>query len=396
MRHLDLFSGIGCWALASQEVWPDREMVGFCEIDPFCQAVLTKHYPDVPIFGDVKTLCQDLIAASSSGISQATISSSALTATTVNTDLEYVLTKEIDILSASPPCQAASSAGRRKGTSDDRWLWDETLTILSRTRPRWAIFENVRGLLSLEGGLVFDDLLARMEKDGYEVLPFVAPAAGVGAPHQRARVWIVAHRKSEFGERQQRSGEEGGKSETKIGVRSGDARNADDPRLEGHRQSRQRADKRSARSAGRQSFADTEVGGRREEREDAGRSSGRDGTEGSGGLRPFDDARHASPDDRRERRDKRRGKSLRQKEQKATGTDLQDCRRDWGKPWQEVALERCVRDMDDGTPRRVARLPDGSTISEARLRREGLKAVGNAIVPAVAVEIMRAIKEADS
>jgi site-specific DNA-cytosine methylase len=59
MRHLDLFSGIGTWALASKEVWPDREMVGFCEIDPFCQAVLKKHFPNVPIYADIRTLAAD-------------------------------------------------------------------------------------------------------------------------------------------------------------------------------------------------------------------------------------------------------------------------------------------------------------------------------------------------
>jgi DNA (cytosine-5)-methyltransferase 1 len=59
MRHFCLFSGIGTWALASKEVWPDREMVGFCEIDPFCQAVLNKHFPDVPIYADIRTLAAD-------------------------------------------------------------------------------------------------------------------------------------------------------------------------------------------------------------------------------------------------------------------------------------------------------------------------------------------------
>jgi len=134
MKHLDLFSGIGCWALASQEVWPDREMVGFCEIDPFCRAVLTQHFPDVPIYGDIKTLtdadserCNR--RASSSSSERRDIRKS------INNSC-HIGYEQIDLLTASPPCQGASSAGQRKGTADDRWLWPETFSVIARTRPR--------------------------------------------------------------------------------------------------------------------------------------------------------------------------------------------------------------------------------------------------------------------
>lgn len=164
MRHLDLFSGIGGWALASREVWPEREMVGFVEIDPFCQKVLAKHFPNVRIHGDIKTLCPSAFG-------------------------------RIDLLTGSPPCQAASFAGQRRGTSDDRWLWDEYVRTVCVVRPTFFVAENVLGVLSVGGGVPFESVLTRLEMEGYETVTIVLPACAVNAIHRRDRVWVVGHAK---------------------------------------------------------------------------------------------------------------------------------------------------------------------------------------------------------
>lgn len=102
MKILDLFSGLGGWALAGSWVWGrDHDIAAFVEINPFCQKVLKKHWPEVPIFEDVKTF--------------------------------HYEGEQIDLLTASPPCQSTSCAGKRRGTSDDRWLWGEALRILGET-----------------------------------------------------------------------------------------------------------------------------------------------------------------------------------------------------------------------------------------------------------------------
>lgn len=91
-------------------------------------------------------------------------------------------------------CQPFSTAGKQKGTEDDRYLWPEMLGVIRVVRPRWVVGENVYGIVSWSDGLVFEQVCADLEAEGYEVQPYVLPACGVGAPHQRYRTWFVAHR----------------------------------------------------------------------------------------------------------------------------------------------------------------------------------------------------------
>ena len=91
------------------------------------------------------------------------------------------------------PCQPYSAAGKRLGTEDDRHLWPEMLRAIREIKPRWVVGENVSGLLSWNEGVVFEEVQADLEAEGYEVQAFVLPAAGIGAPHRRDRVWIVAY-----------------------------------------------------------------------------------------------------------------------------------------------------------------------------------------------------------
>lgn len=179
MRKLSLFSGIGGIDLAAQ--WAGMETVAFCEREAFPQKVLRKHWPDVPIYDDVCTL----------------------TAERLKEDGIIGPGRTIDIISAGYPCQPESTAGKRRGKEDDRWLWPEVRRIIKEIRPGWFIGENVFGHVSL--GL--DTVLSDLEDDDYTVEAIVIPAAAVGAPHRRDRVIVVAN--SSGGERRSRSQIEG-------------------------------------------------------------------------------------------------------------------------------------------------------------------------------------------
>lgn len=100
---------------------------------------------------------------------------------------------DVNIISGGVPCQPASTAGKRKGKEDDRWLWPEAFRVIRMFQPDWVVLENVRGLLSLDGGMVFDEVQAELEAQGYEVTPFLLPACAVNAPHRRDRIWFIAY-----------------------------------------------------------------------------------------------------------------------------------------------------------------------------------------------------------
>lgn len=163
MRHVDLCSGIGGFALGFEWAGLSRPVL-FCDIEPWCRQVLQKHWPDVSIHSDVKELASD----------------------------PERFIPDCDILTAGYPCQPFSSAGKRQGEQDDRHIWPYIRKIVAHKRPTWTVFENVYGHVSL--GL--DTVLADLEAEGYATRPFIVPACGVGAPHRRDRVWIVAHTES--------------------------------------------------------------------------------------------------------------------------------------------------------------------------------------------------------
>lgn len=162
MTHGSLFSGIGGFDLAAE--WVGWQNLFNCEIDPFCQTVLKHHFPDAEQFTDIRTA-------------------------------DFARYKDrLDVLTGGFPCQPFSTAGKRKGTEDDRYLWPEMLGVIRTVRPRWIVGENVYGIVSWSDGLVFKQVCVDLEAEGYEVQPYVLPACGVGAPHQRYRTWFVAHR----------------------------------------------------------------------------------------------------------------------------------------------------------------------------------------------------------
>jgi len=170
MKHLDLFSGIGGFALAAR--WANMETVAFCEIDPFCQKVLAKNFPNVPIHNDIKTLNGEYFAG-------------------------------IDVITGGFPCQPFSQANsqKRKGKLDDRYLWPEMRRIIAQAKPRYIVVENSTDLEKF----ALEDVLLDLDTEGYDAAPVEIPAAGVGANHLRYRVWVIAHARSfNAGERRQR------------------------------------------------------------------------------------------------------------------------------------------------------------------------------------------------
>jgi DNA (cytosine-5)-methyltransferase 1 len=161
MRHGSLFSGIGGFDLAAE--WMGWENIFQVEWDSFCQKVLTKNFPNVKRYGDIK---------------------------------EFDGTKYrglIDIISGGFPCQPYSMAGKRKGKEDDRHLWPEMLRIIGEVHPGWVVGENVPGIINWSGGLVFHEVQTDLEAKGYEVFPIILPAVGRGAIHRRRRIWFIAH-----------------------------------------------------------------------------------------------------------------------------------------------------------------------------------------------------------
>ena len=99
----------------------------------------------------------------------------------------------VDVVSGGFPCQPFSNAGERKGTNDERHLWPEMLRGIRQIEAPWVVGENVRGLVSWSKGLVFEQVCADLENEGYEVQPFLLPVAGINAPHERYRIFFVAY-----------------------------------------------------------------------------------------------------------------------------------------------------------------------------------------------------------
>ena len=160
LKVLDLFSGIGGFALGLDSTG-FFETVKFVEMDKYCQKVLQKNFPNIPIEEDIKNV----------------------------KGKEY----EADVVVGGFPCQPFSVAGKQKGTDDNRYLWPEMLRLIREIKPEFVIGENVQGIINLQDGMVLRQVQDQLESEGFEVQCFLIPASGIGAWHQRYRVWIVGH-----------------------------------------------------------------------------------------------------------------------------------------------------------------------------------------------------------
>lgn len=159
LKVLDLFSGIGGFSLGLESTGY-FETVAFCEKDEFCKKVLQKHWSHLKIYDDVRSLYDTKIQA--------------------------------DVVTGGFPCQSFSQAGLQKGRTDDRWLWNEMFDVIKQVRPRWVIGENVQGIINIEEGMVLRQVQDDLDSEGFKVQCFIIPASGIGAWHNRNRVWILA------------------------------------------------------------------------------------------------------------------------------------------------------------------------------------------------------------
>jgi DNA (cytosine-5)-methyltransferase 1 len=158
LKLLDLFSGIGGFSLGLESTG-FFETIAFVEKDKFCRKVLKKNFNNIPIEEDIRNVKGSNYAA--------------------------------DIITGGFPCQPFSVAGKRKGTDDDRYLWDETIRVVTECKPSWFIGENVEGLININNGLVLRQVQTDLEDQGFQVQCIIVPAAGIGAFHQRKRIWII-------------------------------------------------------------------------------------------------------------------------------------------------------------------------------------------------------------
>lgn len=157
IRVLDLFSGIGGFALGL-EMAGGFETVAFCEKDEYCQGVLNKNFPNIPIHKDITLLSGEIF-------------------------------HEIDVVCGGFPCQPYSIAGGKKAKKDDRDLWPEMFRVIKEAKPTWVIGENVPNFVNL----AFTRTKTDLESIGYTLQPFIIPACAVDAEQPRDRLWIIAH-----------------------------------------------------------------------------------------------------------------------------------------------------------------------------------------------------------
>jgi DNA (cytosine-5)-methyltransferase 1 len=336
MNHGSLFSGIGGFDLAAE--WMGWDNVFHCEWMPFPRQVLHYHFP--------KSLSYEDITKTDFTIHRGTI----------------------DILTGGFPCQPYSSAGKRLGKEDERHLWPHMLRAIQEIEPTYVVGENVRGLTNWNGGVVFEEVCADLESCGYEVQPILLPAAAVGAPHRRDRIWFIAYNNSIiWGERgkfefreQSRHEKSNEKSNTKV---DRNATNTDSIRFkqcecDNEEQSSER---------GVNAFNDTYSNDEQGITSDTERIRFQIGSE-----------------KRNIRQEKEKTFEKRSESSISIKTNGS---RFISNQWQSFPTQSPICGGDDGLPTEL----DGITFS--KWRAESIKAYGNAIVPQVAYEIFKVIEQ---
>jgi DNA (cytosine-5)-methyltransferase 1 len=314
MTHGSLFSGIGGFDLAAE--WMGWENVFHCEWNEFGKKVLKYYWPNAISYDDI-------------------------------TKTDFTIHRgKIDILTGGFPCQPYSAAGKRLGKEDSRHLWPEMLRAIREISPRWVVGENVRGLTNWNGGMVFDEVQADLEAEGYQVLPFLLPACAVNAPHRRDRIWFIAKNASSDGCVQREFSKEGTEVRQQRDTFSGDTERICGTKMAG--------------------IATNTNGTRWKKLNSATESSKKKFN--SGDATNADEIGLCNTKQIRELARER--------------FSIYGIRNFWGQfPTQPPVCSR-----DDGFPPEL----DGITFS--KWRNESIKAYGNAIVPQVAYQIFKAIQ----
>lgn len=333
MRHGSLFSGIGGFDLASE--WMGWENSFHCEWNPFGQKVLKYYWPKATSYHDI-------------------------------TKTDFTIHRgAIDILTGGFPCQPYSTAGKRKGKEDERHLWPEMLRAIREIRPRWVVGENVRGLISWNGGLVFEEVQAELEAKGYRVQPFLLPAASVNAPHRRDRIWFVAYSDHEGGCGEPR---EVPVTDGEVPQRNNDAEPSN---------SSVKSNATNSELQGLQGCTSTrEVRG---EKGEVGRERGQSSTQSSTSNCESNATNTDNEGLERLQNSRVTERIWEESEQQSTRFNCSD--------WEAFPTISPVCTRDDGFSDRL----DGITFP--KWRNETIKAGGNAIVPQVALQIFKAIQE---
>ena len=163
LKLLDLFSGVAGFSYAAEKIVGGYKTTQFVEKDSYCQSVIRKNFPNIPIHDDIRTFTAK--------------------------------PGQFDVFTIGFPCQDLSVAGKQRGINDKTrsGLFYESIRLLREVRPRFALFENVRNLLSHEKGQTFQEVLFQIAKAGYDAEWSVISARDLGACHLRERIWIVAY-----------------------------------------------------------------------------------------------------------------------------------------------------------------------------------------------------------
>jgi DNA (cytosine-5)-methyltransferase 1 len=362
MKHGSLFSGIGGFDLAAE--WMGWDNIFHCEWNPFGQKVLKHYWPKAISYHDI-------------------------------TKTDFTIHRgNIDILTGGFPCQPYSMAGKRLGKDDERHLWPEMLRAIREIQPRWVVGENVLGLVNWNGGLVFEEVQADLETEGYEVQPYVLPACAVNAPHRRDRVWFVAYanRNTTGTSGESRSIKRNGSN---INVQQGEwgsktefnnrsfavSRNVAHPNRNGLNQCNGN-DEINASQGGFNAFGNADKGDGYGDAPDTESQSSRwklqqrQGQGEFGGCDSIGDV--ADTDEQRLERtaaDRNMGRQQRPLQRGIEST----------RNWQNFPTQSPICSRNDGLSSQL----DGITFS--KWRNESIKAAGNAIVPQLVYQIFKAI-----
>lgn len=328
MNHGSLESGIGMFDYAAEQAgWNN---VFHCEINPFCQTVLKYYWPKAESYADIFEF----------------------------SGTEW--TGKVDIITCGFPCQPFSNAGKREGSNDDRHLWPENIRIIREAQPSFVLAENVPGLLTIENGMVFEQVCVDLEAEGYEVTPLIIPAVATDKDHRRDRVWIVGYSKSnhEWNARlcnQQAGQQVGGSDSNSIITYTGDKRcnNGGNNRQKRYIQTNQRITSENKSERERWKCGISQI-----------------------------DANAANSINEGLQRNQQRGTF-----EQGSRTSRPITQRINNENWLEAATRLCS--LDDELPGGL----DTETISKSKWRTESLKAYGNTIVWEIAYNIYKAIEE---